>query len=141
MEKGRGVEEDRERVEKGRGVEEDRERVEKGRGVEEDRERVEKGRGVEEDRERVEKGKGEEGEEGREGENEGLLMFSRWRWRRYLCKILSINFERVWLARAVPLNVDNSHAMYHTQCSLCTNNNYHVSMSPHPCNKLVAMYR
>lgn len=116
-------------------------RTERGWRREEDRERVEKGRGVEEARERVEKGKGEEGEEGREGENGGLLMFSRWRWRRYLCKILSINFERVWLARAVPLNVDNSHAMYDTQCSLCTNNNYHVSMSPHPCSKLVAMYR
>ena len=46
-------------------------------------ERVEKGRGVEEDREKVEKGKGVEGEEGREGENGGLLMFSRWRRRRY----------------------------------------------------------
>ena len=54
-------------------------RTERGWGREEDRERVEKGRGVEEARERVEKGKGEEGEEGREGENEGLLMFSRWR--------------------------------------------------------------
>ena len=60
--------------------------MEKERG-EEDRERVEKGKGVEEDREKVEKGKGVEGEEGREGKNGGLLMFSRWRRRRYLCKI------------------------------------------------------
>ena len=80
----------------------------------------------EEDRERVEKGKGEEGEEGREGENGGIFLGRG----GYLYKFLSINFERVWLAKAVPLNVDNSRAMYDTVYRLCTNNNYHVLCLP-----------